>query len=111
MSNSSPPDTHSKEKKRKKHGKFTVAKMKHRTGTIYWRVTGTTNGKLYRKNFQEKDEATQEMQRLDLQQKVEQNYERVGVTSLPREQCEEAKIAFKRPEGRTSINELSKTAK
>jgi integrase len=100
MSNSSNPVTLPQEKKRKKYGKFTVQRKKHSTGTVYWRVAGTINGRRYRKNFQDEDKAKEEKQRLDLQQRAEQNYEKVVVTSLNREQCEEAKIAFKMLEGR-----------
>lgn len=100
MSNSITLKTLPREKRRKKYGKFTVAKMMHSTGTEYWRVSGTINGKRYRKNFQDKDAAIDAKQRLELQQKAEQNHERVVVTSLSREQCEEAKIAFRLLEGR-----------
>jgi hypothetical protein len=74
--------------------------MKHPTGTVYWRVAGTINGKRYRKNFQKKSEATEEKQRLEVKQRAEQNYEKVVMTSLSREECEEAKIAFRMLEGR-----------
>ena len=100
MSNSSTPASLPGEKKRKKYGKFTVQRMKHPTGTVYWRVAGTINGKRYRKNFQKKSEATEEKQRLEVRQRAEQNYEKVVMTSLSREECEEAKIAFKMLEGR-----------
>ena len=100
MSNSSTPASLPGEKKRKKYGKFTVQRMKHPTGTVYWRVAGTINGKRYRKNFQKKKDATEEKQRLEVKQLAEQRYEKVVMTSLSREECEEAKIAFKMLEGR-----------
>ena len=100
MSNSSTPAEKSSETKRKKYGKFTVQRMKHPTGTVYWRVAGSINGKRYRKNFQKKTEATEEKQRLEVRQRAEQNHEKVVMTSLTREECEEAKIAFRMLEGR-----------
>ncbi len=89
-----------KTKPLKKYGKFAVQKFKNPSGQISWRVSGSINGRRIRKNFENKDDATAEKQRLDLQQKAEQNFEKVVVTSLTREECEEAKIAFKLLEDR-----------
>ncbi|MBK1880492.1 tyrosine-type recombinase/integrase [Pelagicoccus mobilis] len=100
MSNSSTTKTQPKEKQRKAYGKFTRQKMKHPSGSVYWRVSGTINGKRYRRNFQDKKEATEEKQRLETKRLAAQVQEKLVVTSLSREQCEEAKLAFKRLEGR-----------
>jgi len=105
MSNSSTPKAQPKEKSRKTYGKFTRQKMKHPSGSVYWRVSGTVNGKRYRKNFQDKKEATEEKHRLETKQLASRIHEKLVVTSMSREQCEEAKLAFKRLEDRSGIRE------
>jgi integrase len=100
MSNLAVSEKKRYEEKRKKYGKFALQKFKNPSGNVIWRVSGSINGRRIRKNFENKDDATAEKQRLDLKQKAEHNYERVVVTSLTREQCEEAKIAFRLLEGR-----------
>jgi len=87
-------------KGRKPYGKFALTSFTNPSGQKAYRVSGTINGKRFRKNFKTKEEAVSARQALDLQYIAEKNEEKVIVTSLTREQCEEAKIAFKLLEGR-----------
>ena len=92
--------TKTAKKRRKPYGEFALTAFKNPSGEKVYRVSGTINGRRVRRNFKTKEEAITAKQTLNLQYIAERNEEKVIVTTLTREQCDEAKVAFKLLEDR-----------